>query len=210
MKKFFLLFLLAAMVLPMPMNAQNQNDVPEGYARVTLTAGDVWEDGSGYQMLLDADATAYGSTIPETGALTTNCSGNETIYAEFEYKIPENADGSCSTSNIIINNSITILIPAGVYDWCITNPTPGDRIWIASENGNVGGRANDYEFRSGVTYEFTATLGGSNDQIDVTIFDPNAPVIPTTYRLPQPLPLARLYGWLARTTLLGTSVGVLG
>ena len=28
-------------------------DVPEGYAQVTLTAGDVWQDGSGYQMLLD-------------------------------------------------------------------------------------------------------------------------------------------------------------
>ena len=26
-------------------------DVPEGYASVTLTAGDVWGDGSGYQML---------------------------------------------------------------------------------------------------------------------------------------------------------------
>ena len=130
-------------------------------------------------MLLDANATAYGTIIPATGALSTNCSGNETIYAEFEYKIPENADGDCSTSNIVFNNSITILIPAGVYDWCITNPTPGDRIWIASENGNVGGRADDYEFRSGVGYEFTVTLGGSNDQVDVTIDDPTAPVIPT-------------------------------
>ena len=167
------------MMLPLSMNAQTKPDVPEGYASVTLTAGDVWEDGSGYQMLLDADATAYGSIIPETGPLTASGDASAEVYAEFEYKIPENADGACATSNIVINNSITILIPAGVYDWCITNPTPDDRIWIASENGNVGGRANDYEFRSGVAYEFTVSLGGSNDQVDVVIDDPTAPVIPT-------------------------------
>ena len=32
------------------------------YATITLTAGDIWEDGSGYQLLLDKDATAYGTT----------------------------------------------------------------------------------------------------------------------------------------------------
>ena len=136
---------------------------------IILTAGDVWGDGSGYQMLLDADATAFGTTIPETGALSTNCSGNEAIYAEFEYKIPANADGNCSTTNIVYNNSVSITIPAGTYDWCITNPTPGDRIWIASEQGNVGGRQNDYTFEAGNTYEFTVTLQGSNDATNVTI-----------------------------------------
>ncbi len=144
---------------------------PTGDVTVILTAGDNWGDGSGYQMLLDADANAYGSTIPETGALSLNCSGNEAIYAEFEYKIPENADGNCSTQNIVFNNSISITIPAGTYDWCITNPTPGDRIWIAASNGNVGGRQNDYVFEAGKTYEFTVTRYGNNDGVDVTISD---------------------------------------
>ena len=121
----------------------------EGNARITLTVGDVWGDGSGYQMLLDADATAYGTIIPETGGLTTSGDATAETYAEFEYKIPENADGALTTGNIVINNSITIEIPAGTYDWCITNPTPGDRIWIASEQGNVGGRADDYVFEEG-------------------------------------------------------------
>ena len=88
-------------------------DVPEGYASVTLTVGDVWEDGSGYQMLLDADATAYGSIIPETGGLTASGDADASVYAEFEYKIPENADGAMTTANIVLNNSVTILIPAG-------------------------------------------------------------------------------------------------
>ena len=153
-------------------------DVPEGYAIVTLTAGDVWDDGSGYQMLLDADATAFGSIIPETGPLTTSGDATAETYAEFEYKIPENADGSLSTTNIVMNNSVTIMIPAGTYDWCITNPTAGDRMWIASDNGNVGGRQDDYVFKSGASYTFTVSLGTENDQTDVVIDDPNAAVVP--------------------------------
>ena len=33
---------------------------------VILEAHDVWGDQSGYQLLLDADATAYGTIIPTT------------------------------------------------------------------------------------------------------------------------------------------------
>ena len=154
-------------------------DVPEGYAQVTLTAGDVWQDGSGYQMLLDEDAIAYGTIIPETGGLTTSGNASAGVYAEFEYKIPENADGSLTTTNIVLDASVTILIPAGVYDWCITNPTPGDRMWIASANGSIGGRYDDFEFVSGAAYEFVVSLGGQNDQVDLVIDDPTAPVIPT-------------------------------
>ena len=135
---------------------------------ITLTAGDVWGDGSGYQMLLDADATAYGTIIPTEGALTSSGDASASVYEAFEYKIPTNADGSLSTENIVVNNSITIEIPAGTYDWCITNPTAGDRMWIVSA-GNVGGRANDYVFEAGHNYEFTVSFGGSNDRVDVTI-----------------------------------------
>ena len=154
-------------------------DVPEGYASVTLTAGDVWQDGSGYQMLLDEDAIAYGTIIPEQGGLTSSGDASADVYAEFEYKIPENADGALTTTNIVLDASVTILIPAGTYDWCITNPTPGDRMWIASANGSIGGRADDFEFASGAAYEFVVSLGGQNDQVDLIIDDPTAPAIPT-------------------------------
>lgn len=144
----------------------------DGCARVILTVGDVWGDGSGYQMLLDADANAYGNVFPATGALSTSGDVSDDVYAEFEYKIPENADGALTTTNIVLNGSVTIEIPAGIYDWCITNPTPGDRMWIASDQGNVGGRADDYEFEEGYTYEFEVSLMGQNDGTDVTITDP--------------------------------------
>jgi hypothetical protein len=142
---------------------------PNDGANVTLTAGDIWQDGSGYQMLLDADATAFGTIIPETGALTSSGDVPASTYAEFEYKIPENADGSLTTSNIVINNSVTVTVPGGTYDWCITNPTPGDRMWIAAANGNVGGRQDDYVFENGMNYEFTISMYGSNDGVDVTV-----------------------------------------
>lgn len=142
---------------------------PTGDVIVKLTVGDVWGDGTGYQMLLDDTHSLYGTTIPTSGALSMNCSGNEGIYSQFSHKIPTNADGNCSTSNIVLNNSIEITIPAGTYDWCITNPTPGDRIWIAAANGNVGGRYDDYVFEGGHTYEFTVSMYGSNDGVDVTI-----------------------------------------
>ena len=135
---------------------------------------DVWGDDSGYQMLIDADATAYGTIIPETGGLTSSGDASAATYAEFEYKLPTNADGSCTTSNILVEGSLSIEIPAGTYDWCITNPTPGDRIWIASSNGNVNGRQDDYVFEPGMTYEFTIYVSGNNDAVDVTITDNNA------------------------------------
>ncbi len=133
-------------------------------ATIILKADDVWGDGSGYQLLLDADANTFGSIIPENGALTSSGDAPASVYAEFEYKVPENADGSLSTSNIIVNSSATIEIPAGTYDWVITNPTPDDRIWIASD-----GRWDDYVFEAGKTYEFHVYLDGLNDAVNVTI-----------------------------------------
>mgnify|MGYP000167557754 CR=1 FL=1 len=166
-----------------PTPTQNPNTpAPGGMATISLTAGDVFSDGSGYQMLLDADATAFGNEIPAEGPLTMGGDAPAGLYDAFEYKIPVNADGSTTTSNVVVNNTVTIQVPAGTYDWCLTNPTPGDRIWIASSQGNVGGRADDYTFEAGYTYNFTVYLLGQNDATDVEIIGggaPNTPVPPT-------------------------------
>ena len=155
-------------------------------ATISLTVGDVWGDGSGYQMLLDADATAFGNEIPAEGPLTQSGNAPAGLYDAFEYKIPVNADGSTTTSNVVVNNTVTIQVPAGTYDWCLTNPTPGDRIWIASSQGNVGGRADDYTFEAGYTYNFTVYLLGQNDATDVEII-PGGGVTPTPVP-PTPAP----------------------
>ncbi len=130
---------------------------------------DHWGDGSGYQMLLDADATAYGVQIPASGSVFCGGSAPASIYDAFEYKIPENADGMLNTQNVVVRNSIAIEIPAGTYDWCIVNPTPGDKIYIPSNYGNAHGRANDYTFEAGRTYTFTVTLDGSTDRVDLSV-----------------------------------------
>jgi hypothetical protein len=204
MKKLTIFMMLAALAMP-AMQAQNKvaakpadkaklvfvrsavkADVPEGYAQITITVldtetpgGGVWNDGSGYQMLLDADATAYGSIIPETGALTTGGDVPASTYAEFEYKIPENADGALATTNMLVSGSLSAQIPAGTYDYCITNPTPGDRMWIASNNGTIGGRYDNFEFQSRFSYEFVIALVGENDATDLFVDDPTAPQVPT-------------------------------
>ena len=139
-------------------------------AKVTLVVGDVWGDGSGYQMLLDADANTFGSVIPQIVPLTTSGNASDEVYAEFEYKIPTNADGAIDTRNIVFNNSVTIEIPAGTYDWCITNPSPDyGRIYIASSHGNIDGRNDDYVFETGMHYVFTVSLDVDYDRVDVEV-----------------------------------------
>ena len=140
----------------------------ENTAKVTLTAGDVWEDHSGYQMLLDKDANTFGRIIPNIGPLTDPGDASASDYAEFEYKIPEYADGAVTTQNIVFNNSVTIDIPAGTYDWCITNPSPElEMIFIASAHGTIGGRKDNYVFEAGKHYEFIVSLDGDYDRVDV-------------------------------------------
>ena len=129
---------------------------PTAPAIIILEAHNTWGDGTGYQMLLDADATAYGVEIPESGPYT----GSD--YSAFEYLIPENADCNSNTENLVLDGSITLEIPAGVYDWCIINPEPGGNMWI-SGNGDIPGRYNDYVFEPGVTYHFTMQMFGTGD-----------------------------------------------
>jgi hypothetical protein len=138
-------------------------------AVVTLKADNVWYDGTGNQMLIDADATAYGTTFPMAGELTSGGDASEETYAEFEYKVPRDADWLLTTTHMLCDSTATIVIPAGTYDWCITNPTPNDRMWIVASNGTVGGRADNYVFEAGKKYEFHVYSNGSEDAVDVTI-----------------------------------------
>ena len=156
----------------------NASEIPAGMALVSLEAHDVWGDGTGYQMLLDADAVAYGTDIPETGALALYSSVSDEVYAGFEYKIPENADGSLYTENVVYDGIISILVPAGTYDWCITNPEPGFAMWIASDYGMTPGRYDDYQFEEGKEYHFSVYMTYYGyDGVDLEVID-GTPVTP--------------------------------
>jgi len=142
---------------------------PQG-ATVILEAHNVWGDGTGYQLLLDADAVEYGQTIPTSGPLA-GCNAPATLYDVFEYKIPENADPVCTTTNVVVDGSETLVIPEGTYDYVIVNPTSGTQanLWVP---GGTNGRADNYVFENDKTYHFLARLTGSGgDEIVITITD---------------------------------------
>jgi len=161
--------------------------MPKSNARIILRAGDVWGDGSGYQMLLDATHLLYGTTIPAEGALTASGDVDASIYAQFSHKIPANADGALTTTNIIINSEGYVDVPAGTFDYCITNPTPGQKMWIAS--GDYG-RRDDISFTANVYYIFDVTMNTStgNDQVTMTTSALSINEVETTDLLIYPNP----------------------
>ena len=151
-------------MLALPITAQAQ-----GKARIILEAHNVWGDGSGYQMLLDADHNLYGDKIPEKGALWDNANPPADLYNSFEYKIPGNADPSTTPQYMVVDGEGYLDIPAGVYDFCIAAPEAGKKIWIAGDKDGPT-RADDYRFEAGKTYRFTMYApDGGGDAAKLTI-----------------------------------------
>ena len=142
---------------------------PKGMVNVTLEAHNVWGDGSGYQLLLDATATAYGPHFPSSGGPWCPCSCPATKYDWATHKLPANAAPSCTShSTYVVDGSQTIQIPAGTYDYCVANLELGYAIWIA---GGDNGSRDNYVFLDGKKYHFLAEMAGSNDRIVITITD---------------------------------------
>ncbi len=160
-------------LLPLtPITTTATTTATEGYATVTLVSQCDWGDDSGYQMLLDSTATAYGIRFGSIGALAMRKDSTEEVYSAFDYKIPADAGWTRDTEAVVrYGSSQTIEIPAGIYDFCITNPTPGDSIWIASINGDDVGRADDFEFKAGMHYTFTTSKFGYYDGVTLTVTD---------------------------------------
>ncbi|MDR2971094.1 MAG: DUF2436 domain-containing protein [Bacteroidales bacterium] len=160
---------------------------PKGMVNVTLEAHDVWDDGSGYQLLLDQTATLYGTVIPEVGPFSTVCI-SPTTYDLFSHKIPTNADAVCTTNNIVVDGSVTIQIPAGTYDWMIANPDAtydygGPCIWIAGGTGENMGRRDNYVFSEAYNYHFLMHIIGTGDGVTITTTNanPNLPAAPSNF-----------------------------
>ena len=151
-------------MLALPTTAQAQ-----GKARIILEAHNVWGDGSGYQMLLDANHNLYGDKIPEKGALWDNANPPADLYNSFEHKIPGNADPSTTPQYMVVDGEGYVDIPAGVYDFCIAAPEAGKKIWIAGDKDGPT-RADDYRFEAGKTYRFTMYApDGGGDAAKLTI-----------------------------------------
>ena len=90
-------------MLSMPAMAQS-----EGKARIILEAHNVWSDGSGYQMLLDADHNLYGDKIPAEGPIWDDKNPPANLYDGFEYKIPAQADPSTTPKYMVQVYTISV------------------------------------------------------------------------------------------------------
>lgn len=129
--------------------------VADDMARITVNVESDWGDGSGYQMLLDADCTILDLQYVDE------------IFAESEYMLPENA--GMFENWLVAGQTASVDIPAGKYDYVVFNPTPSDNTYYIA-NGESSGDA--YEFKGGCEYVFTITVGMSGDNVAITSNSP--------------------------------------
>ena len=121
-----------------------------GNVKVTIMNNADWGDGTGYQLLLDADAEIY-DLIDWVGE------DLQSIYDDCEYKLPETA--SPTSDWVLPFETKSMEIPAGTYDFVVANPYPVDNK-VYTANG-PGALADDFTFLAGVEYVFT--IGWTED-----------------------------------------------
>lgn len=125
-------------------------------ARITLDVQMDWGDGTGYRMLLDADATmmqgdyfnGYGMDLSAMGAC--------------EYTMPVGA--AQSEESVMPGTKLSIDIPDGVYDYAVANYTMG-MLMIPSSGYGSG---DDVHFVGGYEYVFTVVKAAFNDACELT------------------------------------------
>ena len=170
MKKLLFILLTAFMLSGMGY-ASPKTETSSGVVKVTLQVSEDIPNEVGYLMLLDPTATAYGNVLQPSGWLSWYCELQSFIFDYFQYKIPADAQPLCNAPNFVLNNSVTIQIPAGVYDFVISYPFYQPQ----SVNGGswaipaINGRANDYLFEEGYKYTFIPVLMEGYVQVEVII-----------------------------------------
>ncbi|MCQ2283510.1 MAG: DUF2436 domain-containing protein [Bacteroidales bacterium] len=155
MKKIFTLVM--AIFAVVAMNAQN--------AKIVLEAYDVWGDGTGYQLLIDADNAGWDDTRgPDCGS----------TYSGWEYVIPAGATMAADGEPYcVVDGAEMIMIPAGTYSYLILNPGCNDYAANYIAAGTTCDETNtSYTFEANKTYTFTLTLSASgNDCTTLTVTD---------------------------------------
>ncbi|GAB6975278.1 DUF2436 domain-containing protein [Prevotella falsenii] len=176
MKKPLLTFFNAAIAaLFVAMLALPTTACAQDKAKVILEAHNPWQDGSGFQLLLDADHNLYGSKIPINGPLWNDENPPADLYDDFEFKIPENADPVLDTKNILVDGEMALDIPAGIYDYCVAAPQKGYKIWIVGKKLDPSA-GDDYHFEAGKTYRFSIEIVGTSveDAVRITVTETSA------------------------------------
>ena len=131
--------------------------------KVTIVNNADWGDGTGYQLLLDADAEIY-DLIEWVGE------DLQSIYDDSEYKLPETA--SPTSDWVLPFETKSMEIPAGTYDFVVANPFPKENK-VYTANGPAA-LADDFTFMAGVEYIFTIgwTDDGMYDYCEMSVVAP--------------------------------------
>ncbi|MDR2057793.1 MAG: T9SS type A sorting domain-containing protein [Dysgonamonadaceae bacterium] len=119
----------------------------EDAATITLKViGDPWEDGTGFQALMDADHAIDLYAI----------SSFEELYDMCEYTIPEGASADVIDPVMVLDDEVSIDVSEGLYDIIFLNPDQnyGDIyicLWYDTEEPAFG---DDFSFKAGYEYIF--------------------------------------------------------
>lgn len=125
-------------------------------ARITLDVQMDWGDGTGYRMLLDADATML------QGDYFNGYGMDLSAMDECEYTMPVGA--AQSEESVMPGTKLSIDIPDGVYDYAVANYTMG-ALMIPSFGDGSG---DDMHFVGGYEYVFTVVKASFNDDCVLT------------------------------------------
>lgn len=141
--------------------------IPSGSVITLNYPVDIWHDGTGYQMVLDADAEEYD---PFTGSQTVYFTAYYSSFNAFEYRIPANADYGTKPEHFVYCSSDSITVPAGTYDFFILVPASGGIITASTDKGSASGRTKAQVFENGKAYEYTVTLDSWGfDRVDLAV-----------------------------------------
>ena len=170
MKKL-LFTLLVMFTLSVMGYASPKTEHSAGVVKVTLQVNEDIPNEVGYLMLLDPTATAYGNVLQPSGWLSWYCELQGFIFDYFQFKIPADAQPLCNAANFVSNSSVTIQIPAGIYDYVISYPfyqpqIPNGGSWAIPA---LNGRANDYVFEEGYKYTFVPVLYEGYVSVEIII-----------------------------------------
>lgn len=90
---------------------------------------------------------------------------------EVLHAIP-NAPGNEISAQQLVDGSVAIQVPAGIYDWVVCYPyTEGDTYMLAMWEEYFPTYVDDFEFVAGYTYHFEACDAGNNDRLKLNIIE---------------------------------------
>ena len=133
--------------------------IPEDKALVTLEVeGHPYDDGSGFTLLFDADAQAYDYYHNELNDnwWTDGYNIDVALWNMFDAFLPEDTENDYNTDKVIVDSEASTLIAAGIYDFVVGCPTPGDAYYKMPIDQLTSGNSlrDNFEFEGGKSYRF--------------------------------------------------------